>query len=86
MIKENVCLIDFHFHYTNMLFTRSVFLPPKQSYGEDYDLLKPTDRDQLLRLLGDDDYPVANQELELVIFCTRCFLYMELAYHMDAIY
>jgi hypothetical protein len=39
-----------------------------------------------LGLLGDDDYPVANQESELVIFWTRCFLYMELAYHMDAIY
>ncbi len=40
--------------------------PPKQSFGEDYKLLKPTGWDQLLRLLGDDDYPVANQEL--VIF------------------
>jgi hypothetical protein len=61
--------------------------PPKQSFGEDYELLKPTGWDQLLRLLGDDDYyPVANQEWELVIFLNKMFLYMELAYHMDAIY
>jgi hypothetical protein len=58
--------------------------PPKQSFGEDYKLLKPTGWDQLLRLLGDDDYPVANQEL--VIFLNKMFVYMELAYHMDAIY